>query len=202
MTPVLAALLFFGVVHTFMAGRFKPFFRQRFGERDYHGLYRIIYNVVSVVTLIPVALTMGGDSRVVWQFGPSAAPILMVIQGMGLVGLAISLLQIDLLRFAGLRQLLAYLNDEPLPLPDETLQTGGIFRLVRHPLYLFSLLTTWPVQTMTVSYLAFCFGVTAYFMLGSILEERRLEAAFGDAYRRYRQEVPWLLPLPRPRSIA
>ena len=36
--------------------------------------------------------------------------------------------------------------------------------------------------------------LTAYFIIGSILEERRLLARFGDAYREYQQRVPMLIP--------
>jgi protein-S-isoprenylcysteine O-methyltransferase Ste14 len=38
--------------------------------------------------------------------------------------------------------------------------------------------------------------ITLYFILGSRLEERKLWARFGAAYREYMARVPGLLPLP------
>jgi protein-S-isoprenylcysteine O-methyltransferase Ste14 len=40
--------------------------------------------------------------------------------------------------------------------------------------------------------------VTLYVVLGSMHEEYRLQAAYGDAYERYRRVVPFLVPR-RPR---
>ncbi|NDJ62680.1 MAG: isoprenylcysteine carboxylmethyltransferase family protein, partial [Chloroflexi bacterium] len=121
----------------------------------------------------------------------------LAVQIVGFAGLMISLLQIDLGQFTGLSQVLAYLNGERLPLPTEPLQTGGVYRLVRHPLYLFSLLLIWPMPIMTEALLAFNLVSTWYFAIGSLLEERRMLALFGDEYAEYRQRVPWLIPFVR-----
>jgi len=128
------------------------------------------------------------------------AAVLIVLQLAALACLMLAVLQADPLRFAGLRQALAYWRGDPLPLPPEHLQTGGFYGLVRHPLYLFSLLTLWPTPIMTDSFLGFVVGATFYFLVGSMLEERRLAAEFGEDYRRYRRRVPWILPWPRPRA--
>ena len=52
----------------------------------------------------------------------------------------------------------------------------------------------WP--HMTVNLAAFFAVSTAYFYLGSIPEEQKLVEEFGDAYRRYQQLVPRLIPWP------
>jgi methanethiol S-methyltransferase len=197
--PILVTLFVFAALHTFSAGRFKPVFRRYFGERVYEGLYRVVYNIFALISFLPVLVfMMSSPSQIIWTIPSVLIPLFLVIQFTGLIGLLVSLAQIDFWRFAGLRQLWTYINHQPLPLPDEPLQTNGVFRLVRHPLYLFSMITIWAVTTMTDTYLAFCIGVTLYFIIGSVLEERRLEAAFGETYREYRRRVPWLLPFPRP----
>jgi protein-S-isoprenylcysteine O-methyltransferase Ste14 len=55
-------------------------------------------------------------------------------------------------------------------------------------------LALWP--QMTVNLAAFFAVSTAYFYLGSIPEEDKLIAEFGDVYRRYQQAVPRLIPRP------
>ena len=39
-------------------------------------------------------------------------------------------------------------------------------------------------------------AITLYFIIGSRWEERKLIAYHGEIYRRYRQQVPGLIPLP------
>jgi len=50
-----------------------------------------------------------------------------------------------------------------------------------------------PVMTLG----SFLFNVlaTLYFWIGSIYEERRLLAAFGEAYEEYKRSVPGLVPI-------
>lgn len=196
-TLVLMAL--FGVLHSWLAGQnIKQAIRKRIGERSYHGFYRLGYNVFAVLTLLPPGLfVLSNPGQVIWQIDGVARLPLLAIQVVGLVGLVVSLLQIDFWRFAGLRQVNAYLSNQPLPLPDEPLQMNGLYRLVRHPLYLFSLLVIWPLDTMTESWLAFNLTSSLYFIFGSLLEERRLIAAYGQTYLEYRQRVPWLIPFLR-----
>ncbi len=71
---------------------------------------------------------------------------------------------------------------------------------MRHPLYSAGLLFIWLTPIMTTSSLALTLGLTAYIYIGSIFEERRLVARFGQAYLDYRRAVPRLIPMPRKRS--
>ncbi|MEZ4667516.1 MAG: NnrU family protein [Anaerolineae bacterium] len=196
---IVAVMVSFGIFHSILAsGHMKQTLRRFLGERAYEGFYRIGYNFVAFVTLLPaIALVMLQPGNVVWKVEGTAQLVLVAIQGAGVIGVIVSLMQIDVWRFAGLKQLMAYINYEDLPLPDEALQTGGLYRLVRHPLYLFSLMVIWPISSMGESWLAFNIVSTIYFALGSILEERKLTHSYGDIYRQYQQEVSWLIPLPK-----
>lgn len=196
MLPTLIAMLVFAIFHSLLAGQnIKQFFRQQFGERVYHGLYRLLYNMVATVSLLPVGLALVlQPGAVLWRVEGIGALGLLGIQAVGVIALLISLMQIDFGQFTGLSQLGAYLSGAPLPLPTEPLQTGGLYSLVRHPLYLFSLLVIWPSPIMTESLLAFNIAATLYFVVGSRLEEKRLVAIFGDTYLEYKRRVPWLIP--------
>ncbi len=199
---VIFGMIFFSLSHTWLAGEhFKSRFKNRFGERAFHGLYRFLYNMFSVIVLAPILLYVYLQTgRIIWITPDALEPILLFIQVCGLVGVAVSLLQINLGRFLGISQLLAYIRGDALPLPPEELTTHGVYAISRHPLYLFSLMILWPVTAMTERLLFFNIAATVYFIIGSRYEERRLVKAFGQAYLDYQKRVPWLLPLPRPNA--
>lgn len=76
--------------------------------------------------------------------------------------------------------------------PD--LPTQGLFRIVRQPIYVAFALTLWTVPTWTPDQLALASALTAYCLLAPWLKERRLAARHGDAFARYRAEVPYAFP--------
>ncbi|MBL8162555.1 MAG: isoprenylcysteine carboxylmethyltransferase family protein [Anaerolineae bacterium] len=195
MLEIIVLVVIFGLIHSWLAGQdIKSKVKRAIGERAYHGFYRLGYNILAAVTLLPPLILIILRGEVIWRIEGLAVGALLLIQAAGVIGLVVSLLQIDWMRFAGLRQTLAYFSGAALPLPEEPLQTGGLYGLVRHPLYLFSLMAMWPMATMTDSLLAFNIAATLYFVVGSLYEERRLVAAFGENYVAYRQRVPWLIP--------
>jgi protein-S-isoprenylcysteine O-methyltransferase Ste14 len=196
MLVIILTVIAFAVLHSIFAqNRIKDAIRARMGERAYLGLYRIAYNIIAVLTLLPaLAAVVLMPGQVIWRVEGFPAVLMLLVQGIGLVGLTISLLQTDILRFGGVTQLLAYVSGQPLPLPPEALRTDGVYAFVRHPLYLFSLLMLWPMATMTESLLAFNIAATVYFVVGSLIEEERMVADFGQPYLDYRQRVAWLVP--------
>jgi methanethiol S-methyltransferase len=72
--------------------------------------------------------------------------------------------------------------------------TKGLFRACRQPIYVAFALTLWTGAVWTPDRLALALVWTGYCLVGPLLKERRYEHRFGDAFRRYRAEVPYLLP--------
>lgn len=193
---VALTMIGYGVMHSWLAStNAKQLIRHWMGERKYYGLYRVIYNLIAIVSLAPViGLVLFRPGTVIWQITGASQFLLLIIQLVGLAGVIISLTQINLGQFIGLTQASAYFQAKQLPLPKEALQYTGLYRLVRHPLYTFSLLTIWPMSTMTEAWLAFNILVTVYFIVGSKFEEQKLVLTYGDEYRDYQQRIPSLIP--------
>ena len=98
----------------------------------------------------------------------------------------------------GVRQVLQHLEGKQ---PAEgRFTTPGLYRHVRHPIYLSFLLAFWAAPTMTAGHLLFALASTGYILIAIQLEERDLVAVFGNQYRRYRRKVPMLVPRPSGRA--
>jgi len=177
----------------------KGWVRHKVGRRAYDGFYRLAYNLFSVLSILPLLYLLATQipAAVLWRVPAPLSFLFGAVQVVGLAGLALSLLQTDVLGFAGVRQALRYLRGAQEPDPPGAFVRSGAYALVRHPLYLFSMLLLWFTPLMTVNALLFDLLATIYFLLGAIHEERRLLAEFGEAYRTYRREVPAFLPWPR-----
>ena len=80
---------------------------------------------------------------------------------------------------------------------DHTLTRSGPYRFVRHPIYTGLLLAIFGSGVIALGewrgLLALAL-VTAAFLRKIQIEERFLREQFGDAYERYRREVPALIP--------
>ena len=198
MSIIILWMIGFSLIHSITAdNRFKDWVAQIISERFRHGWYRLFYNALSVISLAPLFVFMAGIAVPIYSVPSWLSPIFLLIQLIGFIGLVISILQIDWMRFAGFKQAYAYLMGEPLPLDDEPLQTKGLYAFVRHPLYLFSLLFLWFSPTLTNAGLVFNILATLYFVFGSIIEEKRMISYYGEPYTKYQQNVPWLIPFVR-----
>jgi protein-S-isoprenylcysteine O-methyltransferase Ste14 len=109
------------------------------------------------------------------------------LQGLSVALLVYSLLQTGALQFIGLPQALGMTVREKL-------NTGGLYRFVRHPLYTFSLLFLWLSPVMTRNMLLLYAALTFYIFVGALLEERKLLQTFGETYRQYREKTPFIIP--------
>jgi protein-S-isoprenylcysteine O-methyltransferase Ste14 len=139
----------------------------------------------------------------IWQWRPLSEPIWTVenpaawwlLTGafcLGWVTLLVSTFLINHFELFGLEQ--AYYAWRGREIPKPKLRTPALYRLVRHPLYFSFLVAFWATPRMTVGHLLFAAGATGYILIGVLFEERDLVAQFGDAYRRYQQRVPMVVP--------
>jgi methanethiol S-methyltransferase len=72
-----------------------------------------------------------------------------------------------------------------------SLETGGLYGVVRHPLYTGWALFVFSTPVMTGTRAAFAVVSTAYLALAIPFEERSLRETFGNDYEAYQRKVRW-----------
>jgi protein-S-isoprenylcysteine O-methyltransferase Ste14 len=133
-------------------------------------------------------------TTVLWQLSGTAAEIAI---GISLVGWAIvfaSTYMIDHFDLFGLRQ--SWYAFRGRTYPELEFATPGLYRAVRHPIYLGFVIAFWATPTMTLGHLVFAGVTTGYILVAIQLEERDLIDRYGALYESYRRRVGMLLPLP------
>jgi len=156
-----------------------------FGARE-----RLAYNAIAVAHLGLVwgvgAFLLGGAAEAAFDLPLAVRLVLWGCLGLGLLILLVAYRQYDGGRFTGLRSLPPGAGPEPL-------QTGGLHRYVRHPLYSGAFLVLIG-QAGDAFGLATCIWASLYLVIGTWFEERRLVDLYGSAYLAYRARVPAFIP--------
>jgi protein-S-isoprenylcysteine O-methyltransferase Ste14 len=202
MIPLIISFVFWAIVHSVTASAaVKERVCTIIGAAAFDGIYRLAYNLFAVLSILPALYFLATEipSMALWSVPSPLGWLIRLVQLAGVIGVIVSLLQRDIWAFAGIRQMVEYLNGNRSSADNPELITGGLYRLVRHPLYFFGMLVLWFNPTMPLNLFVFNALSTLYFWIGSSYEERRLIALHGDVYDQYRQEVPGLLPLKLPK---
>lgn len=176
-----------------IALRVTDYLKNRLG--DGYRYYRLVFNGVSIVTLVPLFIYGSRvDAPVLYEWhGPLRwIKILMLAIAIGLF--VLGAIKYDMLSFAGTRQLRSG-NRHAVMSETGGIDTTGILGLTRHPWYLGALFFIWSDDArITMSSLIVNVILTIYIVCGTILEERKLVVELGDAYRDYQKRVPMLFP--------
>lgn len=192
-----ALLVFLWIVwcflHSVLISRPVTGFIQKHIGRAYR-FYRIFYNLAAAATLIPVlyyTYLIQGVPIFRWE-GP-----LMIVR---VLAMATALLlfiagarRYDLAQFLGIRQVKDNNTCSALT-ADCSLDAGGVLDMVRHPWYTGGIILIW-ARSLDVSAILTNLVVTAYFVVGAVVEERKLVLQFGEQYTAYQQRVSMWLPV-------
>ena len=185
---LLGAWSLFGLIHSIMAGKIvKNVCLTAMGGM--YKYYRLIYSFIALISLSGV---------LAWQFFIKSAavgqfPLLKWLVGIPAGVIGILLMGVSMNKyFFNLSGFGVFRGENS----GEILETSGMHRYVRHPLYLGTLLFVWSLFLYfpMLSNLLACIMITTYTLIGIRIEELKLLQEFGVDYARYRRATPMLVP--------
>ncbi len=193
--PIVSALLWIGwcFLHSLLISHW--WLRQChrvFGDRAVAGLYRVIFNTISLITLLPVVFYQFSVKQIVlfdwsgWWLG-----LKIVLYCYAFFMFEAGLKRYDLSFFMGIKQLRAFVARREVPAAVFTTNSQGG---VRHPWYSAGIALVWAFGTITDTSLASKIVISSYFIIGTLLEERKLHQDIGKPYEDYCRKMPMLFP--------
>jgi protein-S-isoprenylcysteine O-methyltransferase Ste14 len=168
------------------------YLKRRLGSR--YRFYRLFFNVVAILTLIPVILYGRSlHAPVVFRWQGTLIVFQVLLLTGGLLLFIVGARNYDMLQFLGLRQISTGASHGALTATGR-LHTTGVLGILRHPWYLGAMMLIW-AGDFDVATLIGNIILTIYLVVGTVLEERKLVFEFGEDYRRYQKQVSMLLPI-------
>lgn len=186
----LLLLLVFGLQHSVMA---RPAFKQWWTKVVPEPMERSTYVLFSNLALVLLFWQWRPMGGIVWDIQqPAFRAAIWCLYAGGWITIFVSTLLINHFDLFGLRQVWLYFRGRPYTsLP---FATPGLYRFVRHPLYVGWLLAFWAVPTMSLAHFVFAVGMAVYILIAIRFEERDLREFYGISYETYRRSVPMLIP--------
>ena len=163
------------------------------GLGDSFRFYRLFFNAVAILTLIPVlwySHSLSQEAVFRWE-GVWLVPKYL-LQACGILLLIAGGRHYSLGQFVGISQLRGASSGGLAA--GGGIDSRGVLGLVRHPWYTAVVLLLW-TGDLDMPALVGNGVLTVYIVVGTLLEERKLVHEFGDAYRTYQGRVSMFIPL-------
>ena len=180
------------VLHSAMiSASVTEYLKRRLGQR--FRFYRLFFNLIAILTLIPVALfAYSIQTQVIFDWSGYMRIGQVILLGLAVLLFFLGGRHYDALQFIGIKQIQEGTSNKVITDTGE-LHTAGILGITRHPWYLASILFIWARQ-LDLSGILINMMLTAYLIIGTYLEERKLIDEFGEKYIAYQKKVSMLLP--------
>ena len=180
----------FAVQHSVMA---RPGFKKWWTNYVPWPMERSTYVVLASLALILLYYFWQPITAPVWSVDtPELRILIWAIFALGWGVVLLSTFMIGHFDLFGLQQVYMHMQGKKMPKP--TFRQPGFYKFIRHPIMTGFIIAFWATPDMTAGHLLFAVVTTAYILIAIQIEERDLTALLGEAYVKYRQRVPALVP--------
>ena len=185
---ILLSWLIYYVIHSLLASNWMKGIVKAIAPCVF-AYYRLGFNLISIIGLLLLLLQWkGAEQTILFQTNTLTLFLSGLLAGLGAYIAITAFRNYNLMEFAGLRS--------EQPNQTNMLQTSGWNQVVRHPLYLGTVLVVLGIVLAypTDSVMSIALATFGYLPIGIWLEERKLIAEFGAAYTSYQKQVKALIP--------
>jgi len=164
--------------------------------RDKYRFYRLFFNIFSVGTLVPLFM-YSNSARWETELLFSWEGHLRIIQYCLIALAAILVLtgarHYSMLQFLGIQQILQEKSGGGMT-GTGGIDNNGVLSAVRHPWYLAVFILLW-AKDLNLTGITINLVLSAYLVIGTLLEERKLVFKCGEKYELYQGQVSMFIPL-------
>lgn len=158
--------------------------------------YRLFFNIFSVVTLVPLIIYSHSarfDSEPFFAWSGYWGIVRYSLVTLGVVLFVAGAQHYSMLQFLGINQIRRASARGALTGSGD-LDNTGVLGLVRHPWYVAVFILLW-TSNLDEAAITVNLVLSAYLIVGTLLEEAKLVSEFGEEYRRYQDRVSMFIPL-------
>ena len=156
----------------------------------------MFFNIFSVATLVPLLIYSYSDewkSELLFSWGGPIRPLQYGLILLGVILLLTAARHYSMLQFLGIKQIGQERSMGGM-IGSGGLDTSGVLKVIRHPWYFGVFLLIW-ASDISLRELIINLILSAYLVIGTLLEERKLVLEFGNKYKEYQRQVSMFIPL-------
>lgn len=178
----------YGLLHSWLASTMVKSWVEKKYPTFYAKYYRFAYSTFGAISLLPIGvLVLLLPDKTLYRIPAPWVFLTLLIQLVAFILVLAAFRGTNAFLFIGLTSI-----TQKAP-RSELLNTGGLYRFVRHPIYSLGLVIIWLFPWMTTNLLALFLSSSFYIFIGATLEERKLRIQFQD-YAEYQKQVPMFIP--------
>ncbi len=185
---IFLAMGVYGVIHSWLASLTMKAWVEKNYPTFYGKYYRFAYSLFGAISLLPLGvLVLFAPDKTLYRIPLPWAILTILIQLAAFVLVLAAFRGTNAFLFIGFTSML---QKSP---SSESLNTRGLYRFVRHPIYSLGLVIIWLFPWMTTNLLALIISSTLYIVVGAHFEEKKLRLQFPE-YAEYQRRVPMFFP--------
>jgi len=163
---------------------------------DKYRFYRLFFNIFSAGTVVPLVMyshSARWKTELLFPWEGYMRIIQYCLMALGGVLAIIGARHYNMFQFLGIQQILKGRSGGAMTESGE-FDSSGVLGVVRHPWYLAVFILLW-ARDLNLAGFMINVILSAYLIIGTFLEERKLVLEFGEKYRAYQRQVSMLIPL-------